>query len=217
MYCDPTDSHFVRHVAVLAEDSELKWGQPVSVWHMGPPLVAGERTRPPQRTKRECPVHVVGSVSLDLDDKEGIEDWLEEVDKEPPPDSPFKRYVVRPQCIWQSAPETGRPQYRRFSCAGFVLECYRSIGVDLVNTEERDLPDVDFDMLVQVFPELNRPKALKRLNITRDDLGIAGSGPWPIVLAGYVFHALDRITEDNPRPAAHTPQEVAEAYYPDRL
>ena len=209
MYSDPTDARFVRHVAILAKNSELKWGQPATVWHMGPPL-EGDATLKF--------VHLVGSVPLDLDDREGIEDWLEEVDKEPPPDNPFRRYIVRPHWDWHTAPETGRPLYRRFSCTGFVLECYRSMGADLVNTEERDLPDVDFDMLLKAYPDLRRERALERAmrGLTRDDLGIAGDGPWGLVLAGYVFHALNEITDEDPRPRAYTPKSVADACFPRR-
>jgi len=214
MYSDPADAQFVRHVAILADESRLHWGQPATVWQMGPPLVAGERSGATPRAKLECPVHLVGAVPLDLDDREGIEDWLEEVDKEPPPDNPFKRYLARPHCDWHTAPETGRPLYRRFSCAGFVLECYRSIRIDLVNTNERDLPDVNVDMLVKAYPEIAREKVLARRGLTRADLGIAGDGPWRLVLAGYVFHALDEIAEEVPRSGAHTPEAATEAYFP---
>lgn len=203
MYSEPTDGEFVRHVAILADDSELEFGQPAAVWHMGPPLEGGARLKS---------VHLVGSMPLDLDDVEGIHDWLEDVLKDPPP-NPFKRYVVRPHCDWHIAPESGRALYRRFSCAGFVLECYRSIGIDLVNTDERDLPDVDFDMLVKAYPEIEKERVLARRGLSRDDLGIGGNGPWRLVLAGYVFHALDKITEEDPRSDPYTPETATEAYF----
>ena len=214
MYSDPVDEEFVRHVAILAENSVLEWKQPATVWYMGPPLVAGERSKKTPRADLQIPVHVVGSVPLDLDDREGIADWLEEVDKEPPPDNPFRRYIVRPHCDFYNAPETGRPLCRQFSCAGFVLECYRYIGVDLVNTKERDLPDVDFSMLVKAYPEIEREGVLARREITFDNLGIPGDGPWRIVLAGYIFHALDQIRGADPSSRTHTPQSVNEAYFP---
>ena len=171
MYSNPVDEEFVRHVAILAEDSVLEWERPATVWHMGPPLVAGERSQKTPKALLQIPVHVAGGVTLDLDDKEGIADWLEEVDKESAHDSPFRHYIGRPHCDWNAAPETGRRLYRRFSCAGFVLECYRSIGIDLVNTEERDLPDVHFSMLVKAYPDIERAKAR-----TRGNLGIPCDG-----------------------------------------
>ncbi len=207
MYSNPADAQFVRHIAILADESELESGQPATVWHMGPPLEGRATLKS---------VHLVGSILLDLDDVEGIHDWLEDVLKDPPPDNPFRRYVVRPHWDWHTAPETGRLLYRRFSCTGFVLECYRSIGIDLVNTEERDLPDVNFDMLVKAYPDLKRERALERLmgGLTRDDLGIGGDGPWRLVLAGYVFHALNEIADEYPRSGTYAPQSVAEAYFP---
>ena len=216
-YSKPADAQFARHVAILAEESPLESGKAATVWHMGPPLVSGEKSRETQGAKLQCPVHLAGNTPLDLDDKEGIEDWLEEVDKEPPPNNPFKRFVVRPHWNWHTAPETGRPLYRRFSCAGFVLECYRSIGIDLVNTEERDLPNVDFDMLVEAYPEIAREKVFARQGLTRDELGIPGEGPWRIVLAGYVFHALDAITDEDAKSRTYRPASVAEAHFPRRI
>jgi len=214
MYSEPPGAQFVRHVAILAEDTQLEFSRPAAVFHMGPPLVAGERSRKTPRAKRECPVHLLGSVPLDLEDNEGIEDWLAEVDKERMPENPFKRYIVKPHADWYRAPETGRRLYRRFSCAGFVLECYRYINVDLVCTDDSDVPDVDLATLVNAYPEMEREEVLARLGLTRNDLGIPGGGPWRIVLAGYVFHALDRVTEEDPRPAAYSPDSVADAHFP---
>ncbi|MBN2476360.1 MAG: hypothetical protein JXB62_17235 [Pirellulales bacterium] len=156
---------------------------------------------------------------LDLDDREGIEDWLAEVDTEPPPENPFKRYVVRPHCDWQTAPETGRRLYRRFSCAGFVVECYRSVGINLVNTREADLPDVEYAMIKHAYPQVkDRANVQEAMGgLTLDDLGLGGDGPWQVVLAGYVFHALDEISDENPRAAPHAPASTAEAYYPKPL
>lgn len=213
-YSDTTGGGFVRHVAILADETDLRYDQPASVWHMGPPLVAGEESKKTPRAQPQCVVHLAGCIPLDLDEIEGIRDWLADVEKESAPKNPFKRYVVTPHCAWYFAPETGRPLYRRFSCTGFVLECYRSIGVDLVDTQEAHLPEIDFSMLVQAYPEVERERALARLGLTRDDLGIPGNGPWRIILAGYVFHALARVTGENPRPAAYQPGSVANTYFP---
>jgi len=202
MYSEPPGAQFVRHVAILAEDTQLEFGRPAAVFHMGPPLVAGERSRRTPRARLECPVHLLGGVPLDLDENEGIGDWLAEVDKERMPENAFKRFIVKPHADWHLAPETGRRLYRRFSCVGFVLECYRHIDVDLAT-------------LVKAYPEVEREEVVTRLTgLTRNDLGIPGGGPWRIVLAGYVFHALDRVTEEHPRPAAYSPNSVANAHFP---
>ncbi len=217
MYSEPTEKRFVRHVAILAEESSLESGKRAAVWHMGPPLVSGERTKKRIHGAQIESVHLSGRVPLDLDQMEGIKDWLEEVDKESAPEDPFKRYLVRPHCVWHIAPETDRPLYRRFSCVGFVLECYKSVDIDLVNTEESDLPEVDFETLVKAYPGLGRDELLLQRamrGVTRDDLGIAGEGPWRIVLAGYVFHALERVPSKGPIPETFTPRSVIEAHFP---
>ena len=132
------------------------------------------------------------------------------------PENPYRRYIVKPHADWYRAPETGHRLYRRFSCAGFVLECYRHINVDLVCTDDSDLPDVDLATLVNAYPELEREEVLARLGSTRNDLGIPGGGPWRIVLAGYVFHALDKVAVGSPRPSAYKVVDLAAAWFPRR-
>ncbi|MCX7424172.1 MAG: hypothetical protein NTW96_00820 [Planctomycetia bacterium] len=196
----PSTGHdgFVLHIALLAEETKLSYGQSAAVWHMRPPLESGEH-----------PVHVVGTTPLTLDDVESLHDWRNEVDKEPPPDNPFRRYIVRPHSRSYHAPETNRKLYQRFSCVGYVIECYRSIDVDLVVTSEPDLPEVDSDTLEKVYPDLNRIGARMR-----EVLGIPGNGPWPILMPGYVFHALAQATEETPRPPAYTPESTEYARFP---
>ena len=216
-YTRPEEREFVGHVAILTEETRLRSGQSVRVWHMGPPLVVGQRTAEAPRASRQCGVHLVGGVRLDLLDVEGIEDWLSEVDKEPGPENPFRRYIVRPHWDWYEAPETGRRLYRRFSCVGFVLECFRCIDVDLLVTDESELPGATFATLAQAYPMLQREAAIvRRFGVNRLDLGLGGEGPWPVVLPGYVFHALQRFTAESPRPTAYGPQSVDEARFPRR-
>jgi len=222
-YSQPRKSSFVQHVAILADDADLRWGASATVSHMGPPLVAGEETKKARHAKPECVVHLAGTAQLSLDEQDAIRDWLEEVDKEPGPDNPFRRYIVNPHWEWHRARETGRRLYRRFSCAGFVLECFKSIELDLVDTQEGSLPDVDFDVVAEAYPVARARRHLERLTrgptpddpgLKLEDWGIAGDGPWPVLLPGYIFHALERIGEDNPRPPARAPSSVADACFP---
>jgi len=81
-------------------------------------------------------------------------------------------------------------RYRRFSCAGFVLDAHRQVEINLLLVDEealQALPEVDEQMLVLAYPDANR----RRLH----RLGVPGNGPWRIILAGYVFHALDRTSQ----------------------
>ena len=51
-------------------------------------------------------------------------------------------------------------------------------------------------------------------NCMRETLGLAGAGPWPIVLAGYLLNAMMRL-EAEIRDGPYRPQPGDE-YYPAR-
>ena len=77
--------------------------------------------------------------------------------------------------------------YRRFSCVGFVIEAYRAAGIDLLITDENDLPLISYQELRRVYPLLGRLATNRR-----KQFGIVGDGPFRIVLPGYLFHSLTR-------------------------
>jgi hypothetical protein len=211
MYLADAGTSFVQHVAILCRDSELRYAMPnVRVWHIGPPLVAGERSSKTVTDEAKCcTAHLVGAVELKPEDLEAIETWLADVDKEDRPTGKFvtRQYIVHPPMQWVLAENKSR-LYRRFSCAGFVLDCYRFIGIDLIRDVDADrLPEVDFETIARVYGEEVRRDRIRAF------LGIPGPGPWRIVLAGYVMHALNR--DDNViRGAHHLPGSVAEREFP---
>jgi hypothetical protein len=184
---------FVKHVAMLPDATSLLFGADnVLVCHIGPPLVAGARTSAAAADKcRKTTVHIVGYVDLDADDLEGIKTWLSEVDKEDRPlgMSPtdlFAQYRADPPIYWVLS-EKGTPLYRRFSCAGFVMDGYRYIGINLIDdSRPENLPEVTLAEVVNAYG------AVATKESRRDKIGIPGAGPWRIVLAGYIFHSLQR-------------------------
>jgi hypothetical protein len=210
MYSPLVGGGFVQHVALLRSEQELRYDEAdVRVWHMGPPLIIGQKSIGLARADASCrAVHVAGIVDLDADDLEGIRTWLAEVEKE---DRPYgmtgtpRQYIVKPHVEWARASETGRPLYRKFSCAGFVLECYRAAGVQLVSLPDDTLPEVDLQTVLQAYPAA----AVEAL---RARIGIPGPGPWRILLPGYLFHALDRLTPTTAL-TGYTPSSAAEAHY----
>jgi hypothetical protein len=201
---------FVKHAALLKADTALLFGADnVLVWHMGPPLIAWTRTTATAvEQSRRTTIHIVGFVDLDADDIEGIETWLADVDKEdrPPVNSPMDllaQYRVSPAIYWVPA-ENDTPLYRQFSCVGFVMDCYRFIGINLIDdSRAENLPEVTLGMVVAAYGRhANREKY-------RERIGIAGPGPWRIVLAGYLFHSLNR-DMNIIRQAAYVPTSIAE-------
>lgn len=101
-----------------------------------------------------------------------------------------RQYLVHP--AWKDVrdPNTNVRRYRRYSCAGFVLDAHRQVELDLLKIDETSLPEVDKVTLATGYPGLEMHESLL------DRLGIPGSGPWKVVLPGYVVHALDRTSEE---------------------
>jgi len=201
---------FVKHAVLLKADTALLFGTDnVLVWHIGPPLVAGTKTTAAAAEKnRKTTIHIVGFLNLDADDIEGIETWLTDVDKEDRPPGLslteiLAQYRVSPPIHWVRA-ENDTPLYRQFSCVGFVLDCYRFIGINLIDdSRAENLPEVTIDMVVAAYGPVARKEDY------REKFGIPGTGPWRIVLAGYLFHSLNRDT-DVIRRIPHVPTGIAE-------
>ena len=218
VYADSGPAGFVRHLALLKDNASLNGPEKVDVYHMGPPIVAGPQSATAPFARRSCRADILSDIALDAEERESIEDWLAEVEKEDRTDlKPFQQYVVVPHVAWVVAPETGRRIRRRFSCVGFVIECYAAAAIVLVDTGVA-LPDVDEATLKVAYEELARIEANDRLKArcgfkSREDLGLHGIGPWKVVLAGYVFHSLKRVTIYTPRPGAYVPGSVGEGSF----
>jgi hypothetical protein len=218
-YADADPTHFVRHVALLKDDQQLDAPAQVEVYHMGPPIVAGDESAAAPFAKRLCRADVVADVALDAEEREAIDDWLAEVEKEDRTDvKAFQQFVVMPHVKWVRSPENGRRIRRRFSCVGFVIECYAGAAIILIDTEVEP-PEVDDRLLSVAYPDLVRledaaPRVKQRLGFKdREDLGLCGDGPWRVVLAGYVFHSLKRAAVNHPRPSPYVPKSISEGCF----
>ena len=84
--------------------------------------------------------------------------------------------------------EDGRYARMRFSCAGFVLEAYRKARIRFLDSKA--LPPVDKEIIRSCYPLQIR--LMEDGKISPEDLGLEGAGPWPVLLCGYLFHALNR-------------------------
>jgi hypothetical protein len=209
---------FVQHVSLLATECELKTSSEVPVWHMGPPIYTSSSNSTGLTSPKKCRADLIAQIPLTSDNRKSMLHWKAKIEKEERPGKPFEQYVVAPSVLWVRS-ETGRRLYRRFSCAGFVMSCYSSAGIVILN-KEASLPEVSVQDVELAYPQFRRLEEAPEQTRARvgfaglGHLGIAGDGPWRIVLAGYLFHALRRFTQDNPKPDPHTPESVAEAYYP---
>jgi hypothetical protein len=151
---------------------------------------------------------VAGWLSLTADERDGIIDWLAEVDKEDRPGSIWRTYTVDPPECW-SEDERGGRLYRRFSCGGFVLACYRDgAGITLIDaTSPTDWPAVSLEEIARAYGS-----QVRDMETLRRRLGIPGEGLWPILLAGYLIHAFNR-SDDEIRASAFTVSDPALARF----
>jgi hypothetical protein len=104
---------------------------------------------------------------------------------------------------------TGNPRYWRFSCVGFVLECYlQGTGIQLLDWQSTAFPRVTLSELRSIYTDRN---ILAQKHC--EELGLTGDGPWPIALPGYLFHCLQRDPEIV-RRIPYLPLSSSEAHFP---
>jgi len=187
--CDEQGTRFVTHVGLLGTDDRLvEVGNEVNAVHMVPPLQQGKPMK----------AHVAGHVPLTNDEIKEISAWIQEVADEyhgSGADSWRHQYVIDPPWKDKTDPNTGTRRYRRYSCAGFVLDSHCQVDIELLKlssdaTVDQDaLPDVDKEKIAAAYPvDEMSPRLLGHF-------GLTGDGPWRIVLPGYILHALDRPTD----------------------
>ena len=183
-------TRFVIHVGLLDEDSQsVEVGGEVSAVHMRPPLKQGEAIK----------VHVAGHVPLTNDDIKEISAWIEEIKDEYQESGVRRRYqyIIDPPWKDEYDSNTGIRRYRRYSCAGFVLDGHQQVDIQLLQIDADALPNVDKQTIMSAYPDVER-----RANLL-PYLGLEGNGPWKVVLAGYALHALNRPTCQIRRESYH--------------
>ncbi len=178
-----TAPRFVEHVALLnSDDREVSCAETVRVIHMGPPL----------ETDGQISADVAGRIPLTNDEINSMETWFAKVEDEYQFENArgLRQYVIDPP--WKDVRDNNTKvyRYRRYSCAGFVLDAHIQVDVSLLIIDQKALPEVTRQTLQTAYPILvQRPGFLDRF-------GLQGNGPWRVVLAGYVLHALDRSRDE---------------------
>jgi len=177
---------FVCHLGLsLDTRNGVSYGDTVTVRHMRPPLESPGKMR----------ADSIGTATLTVDEANQIELYLDEVEAEY--DAALRRphkwqqYVIVPHVKpWRA--KDGTILWRRYSCVGLVIESYRDADIDLVS--DSDLHPVDLKTLDRAYPGLDLTG--RNQSRLREGLGIPGDGSWPVLLAGYVLHALNRTKEE---------------------
>lgn len=204
---DSGESGFIGH-AGLAESAGSQDAARIPVLDMGPPLHG-------HGTARHVRGDVVGGAALTDDEVQKIKTF---VDRHANEHSLFSHFSMRqlieasPQmyCVLpHTSPhyeDDGRYARTRFSCAGFVLEAYKKARIKLLDVN--GLPMVDLAIIAAAYPQT---RLIERGIIGAEDLGLGSDGPWPVLLCGYLFHALDR-EADVIRQEAYTP-DIVDRYF----
>lgn len=195
---------FVRHAGLTADEHPaVTTAVTLRLTDMGPPLALASE---PEL------VHAHGTVPLTADEVAQIDLFIDRVASEYQANRAGRRqqYVVLPHCLGVAG-DDGTLIYYRYSCGGFVIEAYRFVGIDLIVTDAASLPAVGLDTLRVAYPNQERALGNPRL---RQALGLSDSGPWPIVLAGYLLNSLSR-TEAEIRGGPYQPR-AGDEYYPAR-
>jgi hypothetical protein len=175
-------SEFIRHVGLANEEKDSLGSLPVvPMVRMGPPLSQGAASGA---------ISAIGAAGLTVDEALQIQVFVDEqvLEYEAAKAGRREQYVIAPH-MKEEKSRDGTIICRRYNCAGFVIEAYRSAGVDFIQTAQESLPPVAQSTLEIQYPDMVR--LLENLK-NRENFGIPGDGPWPVVLAGYVLNALDR-------------------------
>ncbi len=180
------DDAAVQHVGVLAEpwsgeSNEMEYAD------CGPPLRVGQSAEGGISLFGRSEVHVVGWLA-DLSEAEiyEIQTWIALVRSKIEAGSwnneQREVYVIRPRSQQVRDRDTNVLLFPRFSCAGFVDQCYQVVELNLVSPSDDDMPEVSRAELEHVYGE-------REVRLGRR-YGLDGEGPWRVLLPGYLIAAL---------------------------
>jgi len=179
------------------------------VVHAGLAQEGGEQSRrklpvidmqPPLGNHEIGPVEVVGSAELTDDEQRKIDNFIDRHEAEHRAFAELGRRTVMSRApeMYRVLPhaedhleEDGRYARRRFSCAGFVFEAYSEARIVLLDISH--LPELDRDEVEAHYG--GQLAFAQRFDVPPEALGLEGDGPWPVMMCGYLFHALNRDPE----------------------
>lgn len=205
---DSDVKRFVGH-AGLASSAGKQNAAMIPVLDMGPPMHDYD-------AREHLKGDVVGSAVLTDDEQQKIRTF---VDRNANEHAAFSQLNMRQ--IIAAAPEMycvlphasplcesdGRYARTRFSCAGFVLEAYKRARIELLDIDA--IPNVNMEIIMAAYPQA---RLIESGAISAEALGLGGNGPWPVLLCGYLFHALNR-EPDVIRQDAYSPS-IEDRYFP---
>lgn len=175
---------FIGHTGLAAQEGRQNRSA-VEVFHMGPPLEMDGQMK----------ADAYGGADLDHDKRRKIQIFIDRHAGEHAATKKLSavnwRLLAAFYCIHpHTTPyleEDGRYTRTRFSCAGFVVEAYRKARIVLI--DESKIPCISLDRMKESYPRLAR---LLDMPAFRASMGLDDAHEWPVMLCGYLFHALNR-------------------------
>lgn len=199
----PCVSAFVCHVGLAVDNHEIAEQTVLlaRMIEMCPPLIVPQSNDQPEPESDR--VDVVGSIELTAAECKQISVFIDETDTELASVSKVRQYTVHPHYLERRRPQSAR----RFSCVGYVQKAYEYADVDLVDISA--IPLVDLRTILLAYPDSRTDLQNARL---REFVGLEGDGPWPVLLPGYIFHAMNR----SPNECRATPYKprIGDEYFP---
>jgi hypothetical protein len=203
---------WMGHASLLRADAMLTYNQAAHVYHICPPLQLGPGTRHHNpHVDQPIKIHAIGFV--DGFDAEGIETWMQHLSTQTPTlyegVDRWEQYVMCPPMRHvRRDTTTGVRIFVRFSCVGFVLDCYdHGIDIRLLDWQSDRYPRVCLAELLVPYAFLANPDVRHKV--------LGGPERWPVPLPGHLFHALRRRPEVI-RREPYLPGTTEEAYFPSR-
>lgn len=182
---ESASSRFVNHVAVAinVRDILAAYGEVLAAAHMRPPCVPNGVAR----------AHLAANVPLGAAEVSKILTWISKLELDGmSPEVLRARYIINPPLENKVTISNKRVRHIRFNCIGFVLLAFSKVGLQLLVSDDANLPPVTAGMLYQFYPRAKylKPTSLEKLGLHNH------TGPWQIILPGYVMHSLDRPEAD---------------------
>lgn len=176
----------VRHIAILCKAETLTFANPVAVFQSGPRLEIGQLDAKNSPIEGKIVPDLVAWLPLDNKQNLAIATNLEEMrtllpNRQLDRSEKWLHYVALPHYV---EPEADLQGVRiRCSCVGFVWKCLEDVFDfgELVSTS--GLPDISLEQVRETWADL----AIHERR--REEIGLHGNGPWPVLLPGYYVHA----------------------------
>lgn len=180
-----TAPYFIRHIGLSLRAFEFKVGEVLhaSLIEMVPPLSVPNEAD--LESQESVAIDILANMDLTASEISRIKMFIDELVDEylAASTTSHMQYTILPHFRDRNSDDS----VRRYSCVGFVVEAYRDTDVELIDLPR--LPDVELGLLVLAYPDQESHLRHPRL---RAFCGLNGDGPWPVLMPGYVFHALNR-------------------------